>query len=63
MSNALETNGRARLLPSLRRHGSAGASPSQAMNGLGKVEENLFAGVGHGLFCFSPLGYSQREVE
>ena len=45
MSNALETNGRVRLLPSLRRNGLAGASPSRAMNGLGKVEENMFRGV------------------
>ncbi len=45
MADALETNGRARLLPSLRHNGSAGASPSQARNGLGKVEENMFRGV------------------
>ncbi len=51
MSNALETNGRARLLPSLIRHGSAGASPSQAMNGLvkndlmGKATNASFQGI------------------
>ncbi len=27
------------------RNGSAGASPSQARNGLGKVEESMFTGV------------------
>ncbi len=32
-------------MPSYLRLGSAGASPSQAMNGLDKVEENMFRGV------------------
>ncbi len=41
----LKTNGRARLLPSWRRIGSAGASPSRSMNWLEKVDINMFTGV------------------
>ena len=37
MRDRLKNNGRARLLPSWRRFGSAGASPSRAMNWLGFV--------------------------
>jgi hypothetical protein len=37
--------GRARLLPSQRCKGSAGASPSRAMNDLGKLVGNMFTAV------------------
>ena len=37
--------GRARLLPSWHRNGSAGASPSRAKNWLGKVDAIMFTGV------------------
>ncbi len=40
--------GRARLLPSWRRIGSAGASPSRSMHWLEKVETNMFTGVERG---------------
>ena len=43
-----KTPGRARLLPSQPRYGSAGASPSQAMNCLGKLIGNMFSAVGRG---------------
>ena len=39
------SNGKARLLPSWRRNGSAGASPSRSMNWLGKVNVKMFTGV------------------
>ena len=42
----LKYNGRARLLPSWRRHGSAGASPSRAIRELDKVAEDMFTGAG-----------------
>ncbi len=37
--------GRARLLPSLRRYGSAGASPSRVTNSLGAVDEKRLPGT------------------
>ena len=43
--NRIKNNGRARLLPSWRRNGSAGASPSRSMNWLGKVNVKMFTGV------------------
>ena len=45
MPSELKNEGRARLLPSWRRHGSAGASPSRVMNWLDKVDEDMFTGV------------------
>ena len=45
MPNELKNKGSARLLPSWRRHGSAGASPSRVMNRLDKVDEDMFTGV------------------
>ncbi len=44
--NLIKNNGRARLLPSWRRNGSAGVSPSRYMNWLGKVDEKMFTGGG-----------------
>ena len=41
----VKTTGRARLLPSQRCKGSAGASPSRAMNCLGKLVGNMFTAV------------------
>ena len=41
----LKTLGRARLLPSQRCEGSAGASPSRTTNCLGKLFGNMFPGV------------------
>ena len=41
----MKINGRARLLPSWRRDGSAGASPSRVMNWLVEVDVNMFTGV------------------
>ncbi len=38
--------GRARLLPSLRRLGSAGASPSRVTNSLDRLLGNMFTAVG-----------------
>ena len=39
--NRLKNNGRARLLPSWRRNGSAGASPSRRMNLHGQNTVNM----------------------
>ncbi len=44
MLNRLKNNGRARLLPSWRLIGSAGASPSQVMNWLVEVDVNMLEG-------------------
>ncbi len=56
---SIKNNGRARLLPSWRRNGSAGASPSRVMNWLRQVDVILVVFLG-GLFVLA-LGCRNNE--
>ncbi len=55
-AKSLKNFGRARLLPSCLRQGSAGASPSLESNSLGKLVRNMFTAVA------SPPSFPKRFV-